>query len=923
MAHPPKLPKMAPEDMAWVRWVTNEVRNHGNVVDKLGTRVSAVQQQRQATSQAAAQTGQQVAAVTPVVTPTVPTPTGLPQKPTPPQVSSDHATVTIRWDGYVYPNLTASSDTTSVAKVSPAVGFDHVSVQRTIAGSSTWITVGTALRRAGVTVDADVTVSQAYYYRLVTFDTLGRQSAPSNAVLHTPVGVDLGNLDGDLKQLITDLNHSATTGGLVSYSPTAPTDPKYHDDSAIWFDTSDPNGAIPNRWDSTQQRWVPIPWGSGALGEGSIVASKILAGAIDTAALGAGSVTAEKLSAGSVIAEKIGADAVTANKIAAGSIDANKLAVGAVQAKHIQLDAVAPSATPVNRVPRPLTDTTYWSQIIDGTINFQTIAPRFATAQTFGAVLTASTTQAANLPLTTYLPSPISQSLHVHIVTSGTVNIVVRQRSTTGALTDTIVSNDSVVALAANTTHYAVHISVPINNGSATITEASVFEVIGVANSAQSAQLSPAGLRLFNDAGELSVDLSTSSNNFLTIYNDGAALATVDEDGNGTFQNLQANDIIVGGARLLGDFPDFERMDGLLDGSYFSRIPRGIIYMADWATLNNFVVNTQYQRLASGAFTLDADRQYMFVTDLGALQTDNASGRNVYIELQMSLTPMAAVTDGTVVNRSVVYNGEGGYFVLAPVLLKALTGTTAIDPLNNTLPAERDIYWQINTNLSAAPTASYTFHQYSASNGFSIVDMGPVMTPLSATDRTTGGSPATGGAGTGTPGTSTNKTVTRTWNTTWSASWRESGATKVIGTGTYTDADRLYQGLGNTPMGAKFGFPDLTAALSGKTISKVEVYLQNRWTYYNAGGTAYMAGHANSSEPGTFGSIVSGTSFSSNFTRGQGKWVTISNTTIPFASWKSGAVRGIALTVRGGSDEYAYYDGYGKSSPPKLRITYS
>jgi hypothetical protein len=916
----PRLPKLAPDDMAWVRWVTSQVQGTSQKIGTLDSRITASNKQRASVAGNVAK-GNSTSATNPFA---VEIPSGQPQTPTAPTLGTDHGTVTIRWDG----NIVTDTGVTG----SPAIGFDYATLERSLDGN-TWATIGNRLGIAGTVVDTDVIVGTRYYYRLYSTDTLGAKSTVSGVSSISVKGVDLGSLDQDVLDALDDIRHSATTGGLIAYSDTPPSGDKWHVSTSIWFDTSDPNGAVPNRWDTTTNDWVPVPYGEGALGPGSITASKILAGAIDTYHLGASIVTTEKLESGSVVTDKMAANSVTTNKVAAGAIDADRLAVGAVTAKAIALTAAIPSGNGVSRVPRPLTDSAYWSQVIAGTIPLGSGPTRAATATNSGILLAPTSTQYAGLYVTTKLPVPESRAIHLLGTASSTnVNWLVRYYDTSGNfLNQTFVAQDSTFNFDKNVGYYEVVIqSAETTPGTYTVSSLQVFEIIGTqVGSKQAAQLSPSGLRLYNDAGQLSVDISTSTKNFFTILNDAdEAVLTLNEDGNGNFNAIQANDdFYFQGQNVVGDFADYTRTDGGLDGALLNRLPRGVHYASTWGSMHDFVIDDQYQRIATGSFSLNPNRSYTLETNLSGIQARNDFGINCYVELQLATAPLTSVTSGTVVARSVVFSGDSGYWQLEPAFFTTPAGA-GFSTNNCTLPANTDIYWQINTNLGSAPTQSSKLAQYAYNPTFRVIDQGPVIPVLDGTDRSVSGGTATGGAGSGSggnstgSGSSTTKSQTKTWTASWSASWNDGGNGRVSGSGTYTDANKLYQGYGASNMGAKFGFPaSVQSTLAGKTITKVEVFIQNRWTYYNAGGTATFKYHGNSSAGSTYGSD-SGGSFNRAFDRGQGRWLTIGNTEVPFSAWKSGSARGLAMVVQGGVGNYSYYDGVGKSKPPQLRITY-
>jgi len=93
------------------------------------------------------------------------------------------------------------------------------------------------------------------------------------------------------------------------------------------------------RWDGSN--WVNDLVGN--VGNNSITAAKIVAGAVVTAALAANAVTAEKIAANSITAEKIAAGAILAAAVAANAITADKIAAAALTAEKINTASFAAS----------------------------------------------------------------------------------------------------------------------------------------------------------------------------------------------------------------------------------------------------------------------------------------------------------------------------------------------------------------------------------------------------------------------------------------------------------------------------------------------------------------------------------------------------------------------------------------------------
>lgn len=147
--------------------------------------------------------------------------------------------------------------------------------------------------------------------------------------------------------------------------------------------------------------------------------------------------------------------------------------------------------------------------------------------------------------------------------------------------------------------------------------------------------------------------------------------------------------------------------------------------------------------------------------------------------------------------------------------------------------------------------------------------------------------------------------------------------------------DECYQGQYSSTNGNQYSvilFPYSTIAsdLSGATINKVEVYLNNNHWYNNSGGTAIIGYHNSATTPSSFTYPSSTDNITrSSFTYGQAKWVTVDNSI--GTAFKNGTAKGILLgkgQTSGGTlstDKlyYGYFAGNGQSGEPQLRITYT
>lgn len=164
------------------------------------------------------------------------------------------------------------------------------------------------------------------------------------------------------------------------------------------------------------------------------------------------------------------------------------------------------------------------------------------------------------------------------------------------------------------------------------------------------------------------------------------------------------------------------------------------------------------------------------------------------------------------------------------------------------------------------------------------------------------------------------QTYTKTYAANGSASFQSDGDNRNV--------PSCYQGQYSSTNGNQFSmisFPYATiqADLAGATITKTELYLNNNHFFSNAGGTAIIGTHNQTSVSGNHSSSqVSDNLDTEAFTYGQAKWFTITNTI--GNAFKNNTAKGIALGPGPSSSQsyYGYFAGNGESGEPQLRITY-
>lgn len=260
------------------------------------------------------------------------------------------------------------------------------------------------------------------------------------------------------------------------------------------------------------------------------------------------------------------------------------------------------------------------------------------------------------------------------------------------------------------------------------------------------------------------------------------------------------------------------------------------------------------------------------------------------------------------------------------------------------LPAGKPIYWILRLRFASNTDASVGFTVTGYPNGMlAVSDMGQAKSityTTQAQDWITGFPP---GLPNGFGSTNTTTTVTTFTNTTTltassSAYYDNYGKGDSGTTDPYVNEESLYQGNAGTASGTKKSivvFPAITfpaGTSENRAVTKVEVWLRNRHSY-NASGLTTRLGVHSSSTVGTTSIPTSNVSSfaptTTTFTKGQGKWVTLSSSVNSFAL--SSTLRGFVLSLIDESPitydstlaNYGYFDGALQTDPPKLRITYT
>lgn len=171
----------------------------------------------------------------------------------------------------------------------------------------------------------------------------------------------------------------------------------------------------------------------------------------------------------------------------------------------------------------------------------------------------------------------------------------------------------------------------------------------------QHSELTPDGLRLYQPDGTLAVDLTTSGNSVFNIYNGSNVVTSIDTEGNGTFASLDSDQFVLNGIDIVGNFANAE-FNGYaynkfntaatgeieVENSYLNWLARGVVYEGFSTANGNFTLDTgnTYYTLASGYFSVEANRSYSLQLDFGSMYVNNPSNVAAYFVLKMGTGPL-------------------------------------------------------------------------------------------------------------------------------------------------------------------------------------------------------------------------------------------------------------------------------------------
>lgn len=394
------------------------------------------------------------------------------------------------------------------------------------------------------------------------------------------------------------------------------------------------------------------------------------------------------------------------------------------------------------------------------------------------------------------------------------------------------------------------------------------------------------------------------------------------------------------------------------DGEILDRFARGVIYHVGWDGPGTTAVNlnTQYTTFAAGNFYLENNRSYLFNVNFGNMAVITHSNVNAFVELLFSKSAINLAASGssyavavqeisnsTYPEKQSIYPFTFGLYAVGDSVTNGVSGGKA----QGGVP----IYWAVRVSHNAASFTntvvnSLGYTTNSDGPSFAVYDMGQHKSISKLTGTTgywaTSGTTATSNANTNTTSnttTTTTYTKTATLTSSSSAYFDNYGLGDMGTSDQYSNQESLYQGNPGTSSGTKksqVAFPAVSSLADytkdNFTVTKVELYLRNRHSYYGSGLTLYYglstdtSARNSSAPPAPISGAGVGTK---TFTKGQGQYIVLSTTMKNY--FANNTARSVLIGLTSASSNtyyssltnYGYFDGDLQSDPPKLRITYT
>jgi hypothetical protein len=450
-------------------------------------------------------------------------------------------------------------------------------------------------------------------------------------------------------------------------------------------------------------------------------------------------------------------------------------------------------------------------------------------------------------------------------------------------------------------------------------------------------ELTSAGLRLFDSEGlEVGAFISNRPNYF-SVAQGGTVVASISTTGDTMVNNLDVTnkDISIGGSPLLGrgldrfGMREVNTSAGWDAGRDYEVEPVGVAEAMSGA-------NAGYYGAANvPSTTLNAAGA---LVQLGQMNCDLSPGR---LYAFMTSPYLAIIPTGAVVALIIRWTSNGTDPTTAsPIFARAYTtgsgnyesfqiGYRAIAGTGSQTDVRFLAVVQYLTGTGTVTPVADPFYMTCLDTGYGAPPASGTI--INATTQAAGSPPAT--------------TTTKTYVSSWIASnshtrrGTSSFGNNTINPTSYTGSTSMLAGYYSSSNGNQYSFIEfasanstgsetnksISTALSGATLTKVELYVKNTSFYSSSGGSQRFAATNFTSIPTGTAVAPPAVTYTGNqaFTTGQGKWITLPSAAITAIKTNGGRVVILGPGTSTSQSYYSKWNNHVSSSKPQLRLTYT
>ncbi|WP_274029443.1 fibronectin type III domain-containing protein [Streptomyces sp. MMBL 11-1] len=352
---------------------------------------------------------------------------------------------------------------------------------------------------------------------------------------------------------------------------------------------------------------------------------------------------------------------------------------------------------------------------------------------------------------------------------------------------------------------------------------------IKTATAGQRVELNAVGLQSYGEEGDQTINLSADpdeTGNYITFTKAGVAVASIDEDGNLSGQNVAVNgDLTVAGTNVM---------------DLINSLPKGLLFRGERSADSDTTSGSTEIAVLELDTTLVSGRMYRISTSTMRL-SGTVIGDTAAIRVRDGGAGSPSTSsDQLAMHTAGITNTSGGGVTVGPFNLIISCDDSSPKTFTNYHSGEHH-YLLTLARLTGTGTLSLTTNSATVNAiQLSVEDLGPLIDDTGV-DQSAGGG-----------GTVPVQTYTKSYQATWSGSYDSGNAYISYWGNSANQGDAPPASYGNQRGLIGFNSASMVSDLAGATIKNVTVTLYANHWYYNAGGTARIGTHNYTSRPTTW-----------------------------------------------------------------------